>query len=265
MRWMLGSLALFAGIGVAHAEPLGAGEIVLHIESVGTAEPDAARVSISIAGSGQDEAAARAALDAARKRVMAQLARAGVVAGAVEPGEIALSQDYGIEATIAAAPSGNAAADAAADAAAAAAAAVDDAHDTPARRASQNLLVTVTDLARLDEVEAANEPDPNGDGVTYRRSRAVYFAADPKAAFGRSVQRALANARAEADIYAAALGYRIVRMTRVSSAKPSLNLPDIVAMIGRLDGRSGPERAEMAKLAGSVSAAAQVDFVIAPK
>ncbi len=284
MRWMLGPLALIAGIGVAQAQSapqsgapqLAAGEVLLHIETVGVADPDAATVSLTVQGKGKDDATVRSALKAARSRVMAQLAKLGVPASAVVAGDISVNEDYGYTAAAGAAAAADAAA--AAGAAAAGAAAVDDAADMIAEasavdakavevslRANQTLTITVTDLTKLAAVEAVQNVGSVEDVVRYSRSRANFYTTDPKAAYGRAVQTALANARGEADAYAAAMGYRVVRVSGVSNAKPRLNLPDMFSMIGRAEARGTPGADEMKKLAGSVIAGAQVDYVIAPK
>ena len=281
MRWMLGPLALIAGIGVAQAQsvpqsaapPLAAGEVLLHIETVGVADPDAATVNLTVQGKGKDDATARTALKAARARVMAQLAKLGVPASAVVAGDISVNDDYGYAAAAAAD-----AAAAAAGAAAAGAAAVDEAADMIAeasavdaasadvpQRANQTLTITVTDLTKLAAVEAVQSYGSVEDVIRSTRSRANFYTTDPKAAYGRAVQTALANARGEADAYAAAMGYRVVRVSGVSNAKPRLNLPDMFSMIGRAEARGTPGADEMKKLAGSVIAGAQIDYVIAPK
>lgn len=314
MRWMLGPLALIAGIGAAQAQvgaqlatpQLATGEVLLHIETVGVAPPDAATVGITVQGSGADDASARAALKAARSRVMAQLAKLGVPANAVSAGEVTVNEDYALAvaasvaaagasegAVAAAAEAGAAAAEyadvsaatdadvdaalAAADAAAADVAAegvvdamalpdlMSDAAAPTARRANQTLTITVTDLTRLAAVESVQTLSSVGDVIRYSRSRANFYTTDPKAAYGRAVQLALANARTEAEAYAAALGYRVVRVVSVSSAKPGLNLPDVFGLIGRADARGTPAQDELKRLSGSVIAGAQIDYVIAPK
>lgn len=273
MRWMLGPLALIAGIGVAQAEaqPLAVGEVLLHIETVGVADTDAATVNLTVQGRGNDDATARAALKAARARVMAQLAKLGVPATAVVAGDINVNEDYAAAAAAGAAAAGAAAVgDAAADGTAnlfAEVTSVDaaSAAEEIPQRANQTLTITVTDLAKLTAVESVQTLSSVDDVMRSARSRTNFYTTDPKAAYGRAVQLALANARGEADAYAAALGYRVVRVVSVSSAKPGLNLPDVFGLIGRAQARGTPGADEMKKLAGSVIAGAQIDYVIAPK
>ena len=145
------------------------------------------------------------------------------------------------------------------------AAAVDAAMEDVPQRANQTLTITVTDLTKLAAVEAVQSYGSVEDVIRSTRSRANFYTTDPKAAYGRAVQTALANARGEADAYAAAMGYRVVRVSGVSNAKPRLNLPDMFSMIGRAEARGTPGADEMKKLAGSVIAGAQIDYVIAPK
>lgn len=70
----------------------------------------------------------------------------------------------------------------------------------------------------------------------------------------------LRKARAEADTYAASIGYRVVRITGLSNRPAPFNLPDILTMMTRFD---GPKK-DPAFLSADFAPVA-VDFVLAPK
>lgn len=70
----------------------------------------------------------------------------------------------------------------------------------------------------------------------------------------------LKKARAEADAYAASIGYRVVRITGLSNRPAPFNLPDILTMMTRFD---GPKK-DPAFLSADFAPVA-VDFVLAPK
>ena len=81
-------------------------------------------------------------------------------------------------------------------------------------------------------------------------------------------QRSQPSARAEADRYAAALGYRVVRIVHVSNAKPELNWPDLATMLGGFaayEGNGNGAMQEARALVSATYAGAQIDFVLAPK
>lgn len=261
MRWILAPLALIAGIGLAQAQPLAPGEIELHIEALGLVEPDTATVPINLIGVGADEKTALADLRRKEKDLFAALARLGIardkVALADERGPV-----YAEVQTVAIAPPAPVAASAAADAAAAAVDAARAVAEPVAESVRRPRMVTITveNLTKLPDVIALA-----GQDDYYPTSQLSLYLRDPEAARTRAAGLAIANARSEAEGYAAAMGYRVVRMLRVSNAKPGLNLADIVSMVGGVGGGGRNRREELRAMAGSISAGAQVDFVIAPK
>lgn len=123
-------------------------------------------------------------------------------------------------------------------------------------RQRQTVTISLDSLDRLEEVRAKSREFSNND---YRTPRVIYVQRDPLAARDEAVAKAIKNARAEADRYAAAMGYRVVRVVRVSNAKPTLNLPDVFTFISTID-RAGPND----RVSASVWAGAAIDFVIAP-
>ena len=84
---------------------------------------------------------------------------------------------------------------------------------------------------------------------------------DPAAAHSRAVALALAHAQAEAEAYAAAMHRHVGAVLRVANTKPALNLPDVVALFGRMDGARDP--AGKQAISGT-TAAVQVDYQLLP-
>lgn len=240
------------------AQPLAAGEVALHIETTAQVPPDTAMVPINLVGTGKDEKAAAADLKQKEAELMAGLARLDIARSKVE----FAADDEPRYAEIVAAETSR---DAGRDAACAATEPTDAGFaacvsDKRAARTSRMATITVEDLIKLNEVRALG-----GSDDYYPLSQMQLYTRDPAAAKAKAVQQAIAQARAEAETYAAAMGYRVVRITRVSNAKPSLNLPDIMGLIGGMAMRGRSEREEMRAMVGATMAGAAIDFVIAPK
>jgi uncharacterized protein YggE len=254
------------------AQPLAAGEVALHIEATAQVPPDTAIVPINLVGTGQDAKAAAADLKQKEAELLAGLARLDIARSKVEfaaeedpryaevmaATELACA-DYpapvtSVEAPIVSNPA------APASPRAVPVRAVINGCEAQQARTSRMVTITVEDLTKLDGVRALG----NGDDY-YPLSQLQLYTRDPAAAKAKAVQQAIAQARAEADTYAAAMGYRVVRITRVSNAKPSLNLPDIMGLIGGMAMRGRSEREEMRAMVGATMAGAAIDFVIAPK
>jgi uncharacterized protein YggE len=253
------------------AQPLAAGEVALHIEATAQVPPDTAIVPINLVGTGKDAKAAAADLKQKEAELLAGLARLDIPRSKVEfaaeedpryaeviaATELACA-DYPAPVTTIEAPSASAPAAPSVPRAAPVRAAVNGCEAQQART-SRMATITVEDLTKLDGVRALGGDD------YYPLSQLQLFTRNPEAAKAKAVQQAIAQARAEAETYAAAMGYRVVRITRVSNAKPALNLPDIMGLIGGIAMRGRSEREEMRAMVGATMAGAAIDFVIAPK
>lgn len=118
--------------------------------------------------------------------------------------------------------------------------------------------IALDDLGKLEAVRSRSR-DFSRSG--YSSPSVIYAQRDPAAARDEAVAKAIAQARIEADRYAAAMGYKVVRIARVSNAKPTLNMPDLFQFIGTVDRRTGDSE----RLMATVWAGVAIDFVIAPK
>lgn len=131
----------------------------------------------------------------------------------------------------------------------------------PKIRVSSTVDVRLDDLSKLDAVQSA----ANTDGINSYRfyNNARFFASDPVASAQKAREQAVAKARAEADAYAATLGYRVVRMTRVSNSAPPFSLLDMWRLMNIVDFNA--TRFQPSYYAGITPATVEIDFVIAPK
>ncbi len=264
---------LAAPVSVQAAKPA---EIELHIETTAQVPPDRAVVPIEIIGSGETEAAARADLRKEEDKLMAALAAKGIDAAKVKTE----GADSGKDPVTFAAAEDLAASDGAACAAVDAAAAASDAAAAPAPRkgksaamakaydacgavlnqvASKTLLVTLDDPAKIDQLQGMS----NREGYSGARLRPVFTQSDPAAARKKARAEALAKANAEADAYADAMGYRVVRIVRVSNARPSISMFDMIAFIATMDNKSAMMQPSW--FGAIVVETVSVDYVMVPK
>lgn len=267
--------ASLAMVPAAQAAPRAAGsEIELHIEATAQIQPDLAEVPLTVSGSGATREEALADLARNEQDMRRELTSKGIDAAKVRvaakdaEGKDLVSYDEGADAAAGAAC-------AAADAAAMAA--EDAASDKRSKKkgkaeatdfvcpgaepmvyASKTLLVQVDDIAKISLL-----PTSVDSGSYPARVRPVFSQSDPAAARKKAREQALAKARAEADAYAAAMGYRVVRVTRVSNAKPAINLYDMFGFIATID-RPG-NMMQPSWFSATMVETVAIDYVIAPK
>lgn len=262
---------LAAPVSVQAAKPA---EVELHIETTAQVPPDRAVVPIEIIGSGETEAAARADLRKEEDKLMAALAAKGIDAAKVKTE----GADSGKDPVIFAAAEDLAASEGAACAAADAAAAASDAAPAPRKGksaamakaddgcvavlnqvASKTLLVTLDDPAKIDQLQGLS----NREGYSGTRLRPIFTQSDPAAARRKARAEALAKANAEADAYADAMGYRVVRIVRVSNARPSISMFDMIAFIATMDNKS--TMMQPSWFGATVVETVAIDYVMVPK
>lgn len=269
---VLAALSMFITPTSAVAKP---NEIELHIEATVQAAPDRVILPLEVIGTGESDAGAKADLQKNEAELMDGLSKLGIDQGKVRPAErdtngagLIEFVDVGAgdcaagsaaaEAAAAVGDAGarksskrrNAAAQGAMDAAACAA--------SPAVTVRKTLLVEVSDFSLIPEISAqASAAASSG------RVRPVYSQSDPIAARKKARDQAIAKARAEAEGYAEALGYKVVRIARVSNARPSINLQDVVTFFIGIDDRSN--RMQPSWFASNIIESVAIDFVLAPK
>lgn len=254
---------LSAPVAVQATKPV---EVPLHIEATVQVAPDRAVVPYTVTGRGENEAEARADLRNQENKFMESLAAKGIDAARVKTEGAGTDED-----PVKLVPADDEVACAAADAAAAAGDAASVSKKSNVRlpgdsscpeaytKVSKTLLITLDDPAKIDVLL----PLANDGGYPYGRLRPVFSQKDPAAARKKARTEALAKANAEANAYADALGYRVVRIVRVSNAKPSINLADMFSFIGNMEDRSA--RMQPSWFSAMVTESVAVDYVIVPK
>lgn len=256
---------LSAPVAVQAAKPA---EVTLQIEATAQVAPDRAVVPITITGSGKTEAAARADLRKKEDLLAASLAEKGIDASRIKAEGAANGKD---PVTMLADQ------EIACDGADAAAAAVDAAGPLPRKRnaavtvtdepncgdtyktASKTLQVALDDPTKVDQLQALG----SGEGYPGARLRPVFSQSDPAAARKKARAEALAKANAEANAYADALGYRVVRIVRVSNARPAISMFDMMAFFGNMESRSSSFQPSW--FGATVVETVAIDFVMVPK
>ncbi len=268
---MLAALSVLSVPLPALAKPV---EIELHIEATAQVPPDRAVVTVTVTGIGANDSEARRNLAASEAEMRSDFASMGIFSSKVKPAAVdkdgAALVAYGEEE---AAGAGCAAAAARADAAAAAGDAASPKAAKPRKinpadygcpeppiTVNTTMLVEVSDQSLLPKL-AENGTEAR-TGYTFGR-RPVFMQTDPAAARKTARDQAIAKARDEAAAYAESLGYKVVRITRVSNARPSINLQDVVTFLVGLDDRSN--RMQPSWFATTIVESVAIDFVIVPK
>ena len=267
---MLGIFGVMAGFAVtagpagAALAPVASPDTRLHIEALGEVPPDTATFTVSIEAVGADPAGADRALDDARASLVAALGNLGVAAGDVTLTVALISPPPGAVTVTLHTAGADAAAQRMAQIEAAARARSGTAAMpivpgmTGGASASGVLSVTLRDLSKKEQVARVL-----GAGNVFAVTQGVrLYAADPDKAHRAAVAQALAKARVEAGIYTAALGWRVLRVERVSNAKPGLSVADLIGTLARVDGAGAAGRS--ADIAGTSYAGVAIDFVVGP-
>lgn len=268
----LKTLPLFATAAVLlaplSATAASAQEIELHIEALGDAQPQSARVEFEIQASAESPEAAERGLVASKADLTRKFGEIGI-----KPQQITFGEAYpenslrpvAIEVLPVAAPSPppvppKGAAPSVAVATPPPPPIIRPAPPAPRIKDTKIAKVTIA-LDDLGKLEAVRNKARDFSRTSYRAPTVVYAQRDPAAARDEAVTRAIAQARIEADRYAGAMGYKVVRVVRVSNTKPVLNVPDLMQFISNVDRRTGDSE----RLMATVWAGVAIDFVIAPK
>lgn len=240
-------------------------EVTLHIEAVAQVEPDQVVLPLTIEGRGQTRAQAEADLAKRDGELMAQLKAMGLDPTKMKP----LNDDDETAIAVAMSPAEEAGCEAAKAAASAAkrprkgreAVAV---MDTPCATdrtefARKSYLIELKDggQAGVLLVEFAGERSYSA------RRKIRYMQSDPVGARKKARDQAIAKAQAEAEAYADSLGYRVVRIIRVSNARPGINLNEVIGFISAIEDRGS--RMQPSWFAAVLTENVAIDFVIAPK
>lgn len=238
----------------AGAEPL-----TLHIEASAQVPPDRVTIPIYLIGQGKDQRAASAELEKKDRDARSSLAALGIDKSRIKSD----AKPDIIKPVMAEATGACAAAQAAASAAAAAA---EDASDDTAAVAIPECVplkaITRTLTVELDDPAKAVDVIALGVGNDFRNSRPVYWQSNAPAAHTKARDMAIAKARAEANGYAAALGYHVVGMTRVSNAKPALSMQELIGFFAGIEDRTN--RMQPSLFVTTITENVEIDFVLEP-
>jgi len=250
--------ALLALPTLAHAQ-LAPGEVDLHIEATASIPPDRATLSLTLNGRGEAQSAARAEIADKYKKLAGELEKLGIAASKLKQlSSTDTSQNSFTKITtvpIVAPPV--IAVPAPSDARALPPKAALPAPPRMMETASATYSLELDDPSKLPAIEAMVARE----GLSYGRIRPAYQTLDPDKARAQARSDALAKARSEADAYAAALGYRVVRLVRVSNARPAFNFRDLIGFAEGMESRNGSS----GLLNGSTFESVALDFVMTPK
>lgn len=245
-----------AGLSIpAHAATPAPTPVELHIVATAQVPPDRATLSITINGMGETRAEAEADLAAAEATFRSELARLKVDPTKVQADDV---ESYEAEKAVVAV---------AVDAEGAVATpstkrrsrAKPVMEDVPTR-----LSISKTFTIELDDISTLSQLDlRDGAELNYGRLRPVFSASDPAAARAKARELALAKARKDADETASAMGYRVVRMVRVSNARPLVNMQDLFDFVSMIDTRSN--MMQPSYFTATAIETVAIDYLMVPK
>lgn len=248
------TLVALPGAALAKNDAAASNEVILHIEANGIVPPDRVVLTVPFEAVGATKEAAEAELRQKQEGFVKQLTGSGIAADQIvtEP-----PNDQNIRRISVATYD----VDMVAEDATAAARGKAVTKPKPQVSVESDVTVNLHDLSKLLAVQTAAEKA----GVQgYRLYNSAHFmTSDPAAAAGKARDQAIAKARAEADAHAASLGYRVVRMTRVSNSAPPFSLLDVWRMMNIVDFNA--TRFQPSYYAGITPATVAIDFVIVPK
>lgn len=234
--------------------PPATGAVTLHIEAVGEVPPDMATVTSVVSRSAPDKTGLESAFAREQAAITARLKAAGVAEADIVVSQplihAAAVPDVGIVESVPppiilarppnalhSLPPGQ-----------------PHAAPAPAIDGEMKVTVTVRNLQKLSLVYDALDVAPGLRG----RQGTRYRASDPEAAHRLAVDRAFANARREAESYAAAVHLKLGPIERVSNIRPQFNFMDALKTFS---GAEATGFAGLGAMAGE-SAGVAVDYVL---
>lgn len=272
-----------APVAAQNTAPLAAGEVLLQLQQNTTLLEPIGSIDIScrLSASGANESAALLALAKKRTALTQQLSKSGIAASAIiDTGEPELTNDYDTAANAAA----DAAVEAAADAANAAAAAADAADAAgsaaktmvtpsayqPTKKATQSFSFRFNSYSQVESAMNMGQSIECGryNGYRGRLDGVSVKPVDPEGASRRLQQQSMLDARKRADVYAAAMNMKVLRIQRVSEVSELSNVlgPDMPKEFFReaMTGRQGVE-SNLKKNKVELTEGLFIDFVLGPK
>jgi uncharacterized protein YggE len=250
----LPAIALLALAAPAQAGKSDAGnEVALHIDADAAIPPDRAEMNLPLVGKGATREEALRDYAAKQAAITSGLVAAGIDRAGIRTSEAKDDKDAAGMAAMEAAE----AADAAAEPLPAAKA---GAKRAPITAVSGSMTITINDLKLLDKLQ---EVARTNELPLYQLSGGGrFYSSDPAAANRAAREQAIAKARSEADGYASAMGYHVVRLTHVSNASPPFNMRDLQKIASYAD--MARNTLQPSFFASAAYATVSIDFVIAP-
>ena len=250
----MAAIALLAVAAPAYAGKSDAGgEVTLHIEADAAIAPDRAEMTLPLTGKGatrdealRDYAAKQAAITTAldsggidRANIKTSEAKDDTSAAKMAQMEV---DEAVVEATATGSP------------------AKPRPKRPPITVVSGSMTITIDDLKKLSKLQEVARA--NGLEVYQFSYGGRFYSSDPAAANKAAREQAIAKARSEADAYAAAMGYHVVRVTHVSNVSPPFNMRDLQKIASYAD--MARNTLQPSFFASAAYATVGIDFVIAP-
>lgn len=267
---LLASTALIAAPESLSKVDTTKGEILLEVQANGAVMSRIVKVTIAcdLGASGSTKAEAEQTLQKAQQVMRGNYDAAGLAAANLDfsaPSIRANEYDYPEEAAAANAAAAGAAADAAADRAAdVVRASIDDDRLQIRVVRKQRVAISVGSMADMEMARSLfAESNCNEDYSSTRRPNIVL--ADVENAKIKATTMAVDSAKAQAELYAAALGKRVVRIIRVSESGAIKEFLGAESEFILQEMRGDRNRQQPVSNEMPVTASIAVDFVLGPK
>jgi uncharacterized protein YggE len=224
----LGALPVFP----AHAAV--ANEVTMHIVGVGTAMPDTIILPVSIETTGKTPVEAQAVNRATTARITAS-----VIAIGVDAKDITINTKASADASDVAI-------------------AVDSSQDSAEAQtasSSSSMQIMFGDVNKLSAIQTVLEKEKSASAES-----PIFITRNIEKARTDAINDAIKMAQSDAAHYADTLGYRVVRITRISNQKASLNLPDAIQFVQSMEAGRG-----LSKNMVPTYASIEIDYVVVAK
>ncbi len=270
---VLGAL-LFAGAALAAPESLtkvdtAKGEILLEVQANGATMAKIVKVTIAcdLGASGSTKAEAEQALKMAQQVMRRNYDAAGLATASLDfsvPSISANGYEYSMETAVGAEAAAKAAGAIAAKAGDAVKASFDDDQQQARIARKQRVAISVGSMSDMDMARSLfAENNCNEDYISVRRPNIVL--ADVENAKIKATMMAVESAKAQAELYASALGKRVVRIIRVSETGAIKEFLGAESEFILQEMRGDRNRQQPVSNDMPVTASIAVDFVLGPK
>ena len=253
---LVAAVLLVTTVPAYAAKTEAANEVTLHIDADAAVAPDRAEMTLPLTGKGATRELALRDFAAKQASITSALASAGITGANVKTSDPKDDADAAAMEAVEASEAIN-------GAAMPGASSRSPSKRMPVVAVSGTMTLTIDDLKKLNALQGVAQA--NGIPLymlNYGGGSGRFYSSDPAAARKSAREQAVAKAHGEADAYAAAMGYHVVRMIHASNTSPPFNMRDMQKIAGYAD--MARNTLQPSFFASAAYATVAIDYVIAP-